>query len=526
MLGRIELFALGQKYYRFKDKKNKRTLLRLKELGVQVHRDGYQFVLEDEFIQAYNQAKIKSASNPKSVLNDSKTSKTEQMEKFTLQEKDEETGLFLICTCKKPYKNEKVISCECKKFKYMCRLHVSPGKTIKKVLSATNILEAKIELNILKLKISAGKVIDEAKAKSDSLVYIPLISPHQSEYSLPNQTTIIRSPNLIESISRYLNWLESEGKSKANNQEADRFLHMMLYSLEKAGYNTKEMMISEMDNNTITNIIVDFFKKENEWVYKGKLNHKCKFSPPYYNKAVGRLSCFLKKIIDWERLDMNNPFDEDFVKRKKYNINPVEFPQKYFQKLLNIITEDNGWTVMSGKRRNLYYDWLKEAYIFGLLTGGRRDVVALTTWDSVIFDEETDEPILLKVEKMKDNKQKEIDEDKYKYYWEIEIDADLKDFLLKKGLNQKRGSSEYIIAPLEPSRENVVKHSGLSNAFSHFSKLATGKKYLFKQMRKTNFTANTLKFLKGETDKLNTEHSSAKTTLRYYVDRTRIAAAS
>jgi hypothetical protein len=81
------------------------------------------------------------------------------MENITLKEKEQEIGLHLICKCKIPYKHEGLINCTCTKFKYRCRICVPGSKTIKRVLQATNITDAKIEINTIKKNIENGTYV-------------------------------------------------------------------------------------------------------------------------------------------------------------------------------------------------------------------------------------------------------------------------------------------------------------------------------------------------------------------------------
>jgi hypothetical protein len=278
------------------------------------------------------------------------------------------------------------------------------------------------------------------------------------------------------------------------------------------------MLFTDVNKTEITKAFTKFFKQERTWVYEDKRTEKVSYQPPTYNKAIGRLSSFSAYVIEiYDLLMFPNIWTKRKVKRKKYNTNPEEFPPELFESVINVINEENGKTVMSGKPRNLYYEWQKEAYIFGLLTGGRRDVVAYATWDSIKF--KGDVPSKFKIEKYKENRQNNIELDKHKFYWTQNISPQLKDFLVKKGLYEKIGSSDYIIAPEEQSRENAVKKYSLTDGFSHFSKMATGRVYNFKQLRKTNFTAKVNDYINGLISELDVEHKHISTTKKYYYDK-------
>ena|GEM_PF-5482822 len=515
----IELAELGNKYYGYTDKKQKAIRKKLKELGVTIQTDRIRhYVFEDEFLQVFNKV---AAKPPKQtalakglVLTDLKTIKTKQMENITLKEKEQETGLFLICKCKNKYKHEGLIDCSCTNFKYYARIYVPKSKPVKQTLAAKTIIDAKIELLNIKKQIEAGTY-----KKPESTVVTVQKPEFKPVYNVGQQQPQFNSPTLMEAIEIYLNYLEvKKNRSTENNKEAERFLHMLVYVLDKLDYRTSKMLFTDINDNTISDAYCEFLKIDTNWNFKGEIVHKDAYQPPTFNKAVGRMSSFSSAIIDLCKLvGFPNMWSKFKVSRIQYGTNPEQFPPSKFADLINKINKENGWSDVK-KRRNLYYPFLKDAYLFGLITGGRRDVVAYATFKNVQIEDGVVTSI--KVEKYKENRQKGLHllDPQYRHYWTIKMNPKLLEFLTERGLFDNIDSDEFIIAPEEPSRE-LIKRYGLTNGFTHFSKLATGRKYKFCQLRKTNFTAQVNDYLSGLIKELNVEHRNIKTTLKHYVDK-------
>ncbi len=505
---------------------------KLKEWGVQIYplNNPYarnKFVLLEDFTPAYE--KYLRGNTPNEPVEDKPQSLTQikgEMETPTLRQPV--TGIFLICKHKKPYKSNEAITCDCKQFKYQAHIYNKGVKNpFKPTLQASNIKDAKAEYEHLKAEymlVGGRKDLllkqpntKQAPAPTPISTPLPLkpqiqmgqtVTPEFLMQLLGQQQQQHQSENLllIKCIEAYLLELENQKRSKLNNEEAKRFLDKFIDVLIEAGLSVEKMYFTDI-NMIIAKNIGEKFKVRYGF---GK----------YFDKAVGRLFSFSKYIIEMYELNKANYFTPQKIKRSPTSHKkPIMFPVEEFAPLLKIITKENGWGVFSGQNRNWYKPWLKDAFIMGIFLGGRRESVATIKWSDVIWKNNL--PIRLEYENLKVNRHAQIEKVEDKKFEGENITGEFEKYLIQLGLNEKRGSNEFIIAPNETSRKNVIKHCSVG--FSHFySKLNTGKKYQFKQLRKTNFTLKKLEADLAGVEMKNV-HANPITTKRHYIDPVAVA---
>ena len=508
---------LGVKERRAKDK--------LKEWGVQIYpTDPYaknKFVLMADFLPAYEKYKFKSNTplEPVEGKLESLIQTEQKMETPNLREPVK--NIFLTCKHKIPYKDNSSITCDCKEFKYQAHLYYKGIKNpYKPTLNAINIKDAKIELGLLKaefLLVGGKKELmnrnPEVKSApvSTSLPVMPqlqlgqTITPELLLQILGQQPQVKREDLILsKSIDLYIKDLQNENRSKENIAEAKRFLNKLLEVLIEFGLPAANMCFTDI-NFELAKRVANKFKE----LYGFGV---------YYDKAIGRLCWFSQFIIDLKELNKVNYFKPNKIKRSPTSYaEPEMFPIEEFAPLLKVITKENGWQRWyDGSNKCWYKPWLKDAFITGVFMAGRRENVALLKWSDVIW--KNDMPIMFKYENLKVNKQKNITNPADKKYDTEDIAGEFEQYLIQKGLYEKRFSDEYVVAPEVKSRQIIMRHCTIG--FPHFySLLGTGKEYNFKQLRKTNFTLKQI-----EADLNGTEmkkvHASRKTTEKHYLDRT------
>jgi hypothetical protein len=526
--------------------KERRAKDRLKEWGIKIYpEDPYaknKFVLLEDFLPAYNKYKFKNGTPNVPVEGKLQSlNKTEnEMETPTLRQSVK--NLFLICKHKIPYKDNSSVTCDCKVFRYQAHIYHKGVKNPSKLtLQASNLKDAKTELDLLKAEflVNGGRKdllqrqpIEKPAHVATTLPVMPqlgqIITPEllmqllgQLQPQQPVQHQSQESLLLMDCYKRYLDYLDRENNTKANNGEAKKFLDMMLFVFKEAGYPVAQMQYTHI-NLVLAQKVETFFKTDCYWINsKGEKTHKVAYKAKTFDKAIGRCFYFCKKIIKDCCLQIPNYFDKDWIKRSsRSHKKPIMFPIEEFAPLLSVITYKNGWKVSSdGKNRNWYKPWLQDAIIAGVFMAGRRESVATIRWSDIVWEKKI--PVMLEYENLKVNRKEKITEQQHKKYDNEVITGEFEKYLIQKGMYDKINSDEYIVAPEEKSRQKVMKVCTVG--FPHFyGQLKTGKRYLFKHLRKTNFTLKQLEAnLKGE--EMKKVHANKKTTINHYIDPVQLA---
>ncbi len=459
--------------------KDRRCKDRLKEWGIKIYpEDPYaknKFVLSEDFLPAYNKYKFKNGTPNEPVEGKLQSLNKTEMETPTLRQQVD--NIFLICKHKKPYRDNKSVTCNCKEFKYQGHIYSKGVKNPSKLtLKATNIKDAKRELDLLKAEflVNGGRKdllqrqpIEKHAHVATSLPIVPQLQLGQTitqellmqllggQFQPPvqNQESLL----LMDCYNRYLDYLDRENNTKENNGEAKKFLDMMLFVIKGAGYPIAQMQFTQI-NNTLAEKIAEFFRTDCYWVNsKGKEIHKVAYKAKTFDKAIGRCYYFCKKIIKDSCLQIPNFFDKDRIKRSgKSHKKPVMFPIEEFAPLLSIITHENGWKVGSdGKNRNWYKPWLQDAFIAGVFMAGRRESVATIRWSDIVWEKKI--PVMLEYENLKVNRKEKITEHGDKKFDNEIITGEFEKYLVQKGMYEKINSDEYIVAPEEKSRKKVLE---------------------------------------------------------------------
>ncbi len=107
------------------------------------------------------------------------------------------------------------------------------------------------------------------------------------------------------------------------------------------------------------------------------------------------------------------------------------------------------------------------------------------------------------------------DELQYAY---IPIGKELLNLLMNLGLNHKKDSPDYIIAPEDPNRKSMERYTSKYFTF-FFNKLGRDYNIQFKHLRQTYVTAEDMFLRRGA----SMQHSDYRTTSKHYIDRKEIA---
>ena len=236
------------------------------------------------------------------------------------------------------------------------------------------------------------------------------------------------------------------------------------------------------------------------------------YSPTTFNKCFNAIRTFFEFLIDIENIEMKNPFRK-FVPKVVTPSNIDIITEDEFNQILGAVDTYNPYITLRGKgeKKNMFKPFLKDGFKLFLLTGGRREEVVDLKWSDIYS---TPQGIMLFIfDNLKVNRIKKDSKERKKY---IGINADLEDFLIELGMNEKIGKDEYI---LSPNRDRITKTmmSDLSKGFTHYKNGAGIKKDIsLSNLRKTYLTWHHQ--VLGDDTGLVSSHSTTHVLDKYYLD--------
>jgi integrase len=99
-----------------------------------------------------------------------------------------------------------------------------------------------------------------------------------------------------------------------------------------------------------------------------------------YIATIRQFMCWL---IDKKGYHLKNPFND--VTRKVQATNNEIIEQDEFKKLLEVVRPENGLKEYpNGKRKNMYRDWIKNAFKIALETGLRREEFMTLKFSNIV----------------------------------------------------------------------------------------------------------------------------------------------
>ncbi len=240
-----------------------------------------------------------------------------------------------------------------------------------------------------------------------------------------------------------------------------------------------------------------------------------KYGNATYNTKMNSLKAFFKTTIERQDLNILNVFGK--VKSRSSVVNRDTILEKDFKALLEIITPENGKVLVGKKKlsRQLYTPYLKDGFLLGLHTGGRREEIVNLKWNMI--HEKDGKPSYIAVSNLK------VERNLGDGYNEnvkpkiIPITKGLMTVLLDMGYENYKGLDRFLIAP-ERSKDKTSEYMNkLSRGFGHFYKLLGHDKNLsFKCLRKTYLTYLNLSL--GTDAKSMSSHASDDVLKKHYID--------
>ena len=237
-----------------------------------------------------------------------------------------------------------------------------------------------------------------------------------------------------------------------------------------------------------------------------------KYSPKTFNKCFIAVRTFFEFLIEVENIEMKNPFRK-FVPKPSINNIIDTITEEEFIRILTAVDTIDPIVKLGGKGKieNRYKPFLKDGFKLFLLTGGRREEVVDLKWSDIYSTPQGVK--LFIIDNLKVNRIKKDAKQRKKY---IGINADLEDFLIELGMNEKIGKDEYI---LSPNRDRITKTmmNDLSKGFTHYKNGAGIKKDIsLSTLRKTYLTWHHQ--VLGNDTGLVSSHSTTQVLEKYYLD--------
>lgn len=346
------------------------------------------------------------------------------------------------------------------------------GKRVSKCLKASDFNSALVELSSMK---------KNAEQKSK-------ITLHQN-----NKTIIYAVKKYLDYVFNKQEYESEVQNTKQHKDDCARIIKRYCESLDNAGINLKTTSIDTLNESTLAG----FYN-----LIKTKYRVKAQISKDKHTRIMRN---FFKFIQDSGIYKGSAFFSR--IKTAKIKSNPVSISKIEFHNVLISINYENGWSYGGGVKRNLYTDWLKNAFLLARLTGLRREELYHMKWDNIIIK---DGYKVLLIKDFKASKSKK--EDVFKA---VAIYGELKQLLDQIKENRGEESSKILGTGLLYSTFSAK----ISRAFTHFFKVGnpeSEQKY-FKQLRKSRMTE--IKSILGDKAHYATGHSSNNVLKDHYIDK-------
>lgn len=239
------------------------------------------------------------------------------------------------------------------------------------------------------------------------------------------------------------------------------------------------------------------------------------FMPRTHNNCITHLRSAFKQIIEFQEVQMPNPFLR-VTKRETAVLDNVVISEKEFKQLIYAIGKVPSFTTYQGartERKDNYRPYLKDAYRLCVLSGLRREEWATLTFNDIKEGENGQKLIItdnLKVQRITGKKfPPKV----------IPVNRLLQELLDDLEYEKLKGTDIFLIAPTRTVTTQTIMDVS-SKAFTHYYKAVFGKDN-FKQMKclRKTYISNTTNTV-GANDAIEfTSHSNTKLLIDHYLNK-------
>lgn len=326
-----------------------------------------------------------------------------------------------------------------------------------------------------------------------------------------------RGLRLVEAMSLFSAFLDCKHgaahtfRSRTVGHKKDLLRSIILFAkaIKLKGINPEKIKVEEIT-------------QEHIGFYHTYLLENKKYSNRSYNGHMSNMGRFFNYLNRNEGLDIRNPFNTVQKKPTHTDIKTIE-PHE-FKALMEIVTPELGiQTLSTGEKKNLWYPFLKEAYLLGLLTGLRREqLVSLRFKD--IQEDAQGVPLIIASNNLKVNRIMNAEATGDIRITPTPITPQLLKLLVAMGYKDKENfkSDRYILAPDSKIKRSTIMNI-ISKSYSHYWQQLDNvdKDISFANLRKTFITNMTLAV--GDNARHLTGHANQEVLNKHYINKELIA---
>jgi integrase len=334
----------------------------------------------------------------------------------------------------------------------------------------------------------------------------PEISHSKKGYEMvrPTDSLTLNDYNIGDAVIKYREYMSGESKfahlkknvSQSHIDECVRFCWKFVENLALTKQ-IKRTRPSDIKTEDVSN----FYKWADE-----------QYSAKTFNKCFIAIRGFFEFLIEIENIEMKNPFRKFVAKVVTPAVIDI-ITEEEFNKILEAVDTFDPYVTLGGKgeKKNLYKPYLKAGFKLFLMTGGRREEVVELKWSDIYSTPQGVKLFIIANRKVNRIKKDAVERKKY-----IGINADLEDFLIELGMDEKIGTDEYIIYPDRTCTPYTIMNN-LSKGFTHYKECAgINKQISLSNLRKTYLTWHHQ--VLGDDTGLVTSHSTTQILEKYYLD--------
>lgn len=283
---------------------------------------------------------------------------------------------------------------------------------------------------------------------------------------------------------------EKKNLSDSHVRDQKRYLKDFLLILKNSGFEPGKLLINSISAKMVAAYYQEILNRDHQ--------------STTFNHSMKAIKYFFDYFIENKKYDIVNPFQN--VKYKSIVHDAKIIRDEEFEKLMEVITPDNGITIKSkktGEKVDYYRPWLKDCLKAYLLIGGRGQEMVSLTWQHVGKD-------FITVPNFKISKGtgKQLIKDY------VFITEQLAELLVKLGANEYTGSENYLLAPDRIGRNSLKLF--ISKAFTHFWQFVSKQSRTIHNLRGSY---ETKMFLALGDIALEGKHKNKRTTINHYISK-------